>query len=130
MKNYNILIVDDESSQRVILKGYIEQAGYKVFEATAGIEALKIISNQLIDIVLSDYKMPDINGLELLMKTKVLNPEISFVIITAFGTIENAVKAMKEGAYDYLTKPVNLDELDVIIKRITERQNLISENKL
>ncbi|HEY5535753.1 MAG TPA: sigma-54 dependent transcriptional regulator [Ignavibacteria bacterium] len=130
MKNYNILIVDDESSQRIILKGYLEQTGYKVFEAATGAEAIKIISDQLIDIVLSDYKMPDINGLELLMRTKVLNPEISFVIITAFGTIENAVKAMKKGAFDYLTKPVDLDELDIIIKRITERQNLISENKL
>ncbi|HEY5122359.1 MAG TPA: response regulator, partial [Ignavibacteria bacterium] len=130
MKNYNILIVDDESSQRIILKGYLEQTGYKVFEAATGAEAIKIISDQLIDIVLSDYKMPDINGLALLMRTKVLNPEISFVIITAFGTIENAVKAMKKGAFDYLTKPVDLDELDIIIKRITERQNLISENKL
>jgi two-component system NtrC family response regulator len=73
--------------------------------------------------------MPDMTGIELLMKLKERNPETAVVIITAFGTIENAVKAMKEGAGDYLTKPVNLDELDFIIKRIAERQLLISENK-
>jgi two-component system NtrC family response regulator len=74
--------------------------------------------------------MPDMNGVELLNKIMLINPEISVVIITAFGTIENAVSAMKKGAYDYLTKPIDLDELDLIINKITERQNLISENKL
>ncbi len=130
MRNYNILITDDESSQRSILRGYLEQSGYNVFEAASGSEAINIIEGNLIDIVLSDFKMPDLDGLELLKKIKTLNPEISVVIITAFGTIENAVKAMKEGAYDYLTKPIDLDELEIVIKKITERQNLISENKL
>ena len=130
MRNFNILISDDESSQRSILRGYLEQSGYNVSEADSGSEAITIIEENLIDIVLSDYKMPDMNGIELLKKIKILNPEISVVIITAFGTIENAVKAMKEGAYDYLTKPIDLDELEIVIKKITERHNLISENKL
>ena len=130
MRNYNILITDDESSQRSILRGYLEQSGYKVLEAASGSEAINIIEGNLIDIVLSDFKMPDLDGLELLKKIKTLNPEISVVIITAFGTIENAVIAMKEGAYDYLTKPIDLDELEIVIKKISERQNLISENKL
>jgi DNA-binding NtrC family response regulator len=74
--------------------------------------------------------MPDITGLELLKKIRSENPETSVVIITAFGTIETAVEAMKEGAYDYLTKPVDLDELDLILRKIIERNQLISENKL
>lgn len=127
---YNILIVDDEQSQRIILSGFLKQKGYNLFEASSGNEALKIIDNNLIDIVLSDYKMPEMNGIELLKKIKERNPEIAVVIITAFGTIEDAVKAMKEGAFDYLTKPVELDELEFIISRISERQQLISENKI
>jgi DNA-binding NtrC family response regulator len=127
---YNILIVDDEQSQRFILSGYLKQKGYNIYEAPSGMEALKIIDNNLIDIVLSDYKMPEMNGIDLLIKIKEKNPEIAVVIITAFGTIEEAVRAMREGAFDYLTKPVDLDELDFIIKRISERQQLISENKI
>jgi DNA-binding NtrC family response regulator len=126
----NILVVDDEQSQRLILSGYLKQKGYNIYEASSGVEAIKITNSNLIDIVLSDFKMPDMNGIELLMKLKEKNPEIAVVIITAFGTIENAVKAMKEGAFDYLTKPVNLDDLEFIIKRISERQQLISENRL
>lgn len=124
-----ILIVDDEQAQRLILSGYLKQKGYNLLEASSGSNALKIADNHIVDIVLSDFKMPDMTGIELLMKLKERNPETAVVIITAFGTIENAVKAMKEGAGDYLTKPVNLDELDFIIKRIAERQLLISENK-
>lgn len=127
---YNILIVDDEQSQRIILSGYLKQKGYNIYEASSGIDALKVIDNNLVDIVLSDYKMPEMNGIELLEKIKSKNPEIAVVIITAFGTIEDAVKAMKEGAFDYLTKPVDLDELEFIIKRVLERQQLISENKI
>lgn len=127
---HNILIVDDEQSQRLILSGYLRQKGNNIFEASSGSEALKITDNNLIDIVLSDFKMPEMNGIELLKKIKEKNPEIAVVIITAFGTIEDAVKAMKEGAFDYLTKPVDLDELEFIIKRISERQQLISENRI
>jgi DNA-binding NtrC family response regulator len=126
---HNILIADDEQSQRLILSGYLKQKDYNIFEAASGAEALKITDSNLIDIVLSDFRMPDLNGIELLIKLKEKNPEIAVVLITAFGTIENAVKAMKEGAFDYLTKPVDLDELDLIIKRILERMHLLSENK-
>lgn len=126
----NILIVDDEQPQRVVLSGHLKRKGYNIFEASSGNDAIKIANNNLIDIVFSDYKMPEMNGIELLKKIKENNPEIAVVIITAFGTIEDAVKAMKEGAFDYLTKPVDLDELEFIIKRISERQQLISENKI
>ncbi len=130
MEKLNILVVDDEVSQRTILVGYLNRSGYNAIEASSGTEAIRVASGNVIDIIISDYKMPDINGLELMRQIKKLNPEIYFVIITAFGTIENAVNAMKEGAFDYLTKPIDLDELEIIIKKINERQNLISENKL
>jgi two-component system NtrC family response regulator len=74
--------------------------------------------------------MPDLNGIEVLEQVKKLNPEISFVIVTAFGTVENAVKAMRLGAFDYISKPVDLDELDLMIERVIEHKNLKSENQL
>ena len=130
MKNYNILIIDDEKSQRDILQGYLDKKGYKVFTAESGSQGIKIINENLVDIVFSDYKMPEMTGLEILAKVSQINPEISFVIITAYGTVENAVNAMHLGAYDYLSKPVNLDELDLLIARIIEHKNLKSENEL
>lgn len=125
-----ILVVDDESSQRIILSGFLREKGFNTFEAGSGTEAVEIIRNHFVDIVITDYKMPEMTGIELLKEARQINPEIAFVIVTAFGTIENAVEAMKLGAYNYLTKPINLDELEIIVKRIGERQNLISENQL
>lgn len=130
MKNYNILIIDDEKSQRDILYGYLTKKGYKVFTAESGSQGIKIINENLVDIVFSDFKMPEMTGLEILAKVSQINPEISFVIITAYGTVENAVNAMHLGAYDYISKPVNLDELELLIARIIENKNLKSENEL
>jgi two-component system NtrC family response regulator len=130
MNDYSILIVDDEDGQRSILKGYLEKKGYKIFSASSGTEGIKAVQINLIDIVLSDYKMPDKTGLEVLEEVKKMNPEISFVILTAYGTIENAVKAMRLGAFDYISKPVDLDELDLTIERIIENKNLKSEIQL
>ena len=127
MKDYSILIVDDEDAQRSILKGYLEKKGYKIYSASSGTEGIKAVQNNLIDIVLSDFKMPDKTGLEVLEEVKKINPEISFVILTAYGTIEDAVKAMRLGAFDYISKPVDLDELDLMIERIIEHNNLKSE---
>ncbi len=129
MKDYSILIVDDESTQRDILSGYLKKKEFKIFSASSGNEAITIVKNNLIDIVLSDYKMPDKTGLEVLEELKQLNPEISFVMITAYGTVENAVKAMRLGAFDYISKPVDLDELDLLLERIIENKNLKSENR-
>lgn len=130
MKDYSILIIDDEDAQRNVLKGYLEKKGYKIYSASSGNEGINIAHNNLIDIVLSDYKMPDKTGLEVLEVVKKLNPEISFVILTAYGTIENAVKAMRLGAFNYILKPVDLDELDLTMERIIENRNLRSEIRL
>ncbi|MBT8387865.1 MAG: sigma-54 dependent transcriptional regulator [Ignavibacteria bacterium] len=130
MKDYNLLIIDDEQSQRELLEGYLKKKGFNVYTADSGSEGIKIVNENSIDIIFSDYKMPEMTGLELLEKVLNINPEISFVIITAYGTVENAVKAMQIGAYDYISKPVDLDELDLLIERIIERKNLKSENQL
>ena len=130
MKDYNILIIDDESAQRDVLSGYLKKKGYKIYSASSGKEGIEITKNNPVDIILSDYKMPDLNGIEVLEQVKKINPEISFVVVTAYGTVENAVKAMRLGAFDYISKPVDLDELDLMIERIIEHKNLKSENQL
>ena len=130
MKDYNILVIDDEAAQRDVLTGYLKKKGYKIFSASSGKEGIEIAKNNSVDIILSDFKMPDLNGIEVLEQVKKINPEISFVIVTAYGTVENAVKAMRLGAFDYISKPVDLDELDLMIERIIEHKNLKSENQL
>lgn len=130
MKDYSILIIDDEETQRNILSGYLQKKGFKVYSASSGDEGIDLLKNNLVDIILSDYKMPEKTGLEVLETVKRLNPEISFVMLTAYGTVENAVKAMRLGAYDYISKPVDLDELDLVIERIIETKNLKSEIKI
>jgi len=130
MKDYNILVIDDEAAQRDVLTGYLKKKGYKIFSASSGKEGIETARTNSVDIILSDFKMPDLNGIEVLENVKKINPEISFVIVTAYGTVENAVKAMRLGAFDYISKPVDLDELDLMIERIIEHKNLKSENQL
>ena len=108
----------------------MKKKGYKIFSAPSGKEGINVAKKNPVDIILSDFKMPDLSGLEVLKQVKKINPEISFVIVTAFGTVENAVKAMRLGAFDYISKPVDLDELDLMIDKIIEHKNLVSENQL
>lgn len=129
MNPFSILIIDDEEAQLLSLKSFLTKRGYDVYTTTSGQEGLKIINNNVIDLVLSDFRMPEWNGLVVLRKVKELNPEIDVVIMTAFGNIDDAVEIMKAGAYDYLNKPVDLDELENMINRIREKHFLINENK-
>jgi len=128
MKNYNILLIDDEINQLDILSGFLRKKGYRVLTSSSGEEGIKIFKNNLIDIVLSDFKMPDKNGLEVLEEIKKINPEAGFIMITAHGTVENAVKAMRMGAEDYISKPIDLDELELLLEKLIENRNLKSEN--
>jgi two-component system NtrC family response regulator len=129
MEPSRILIVDDDAPQRKVLAGYLKKQKHTVFEAGSAADALSRFRTDDIDIVLTDLKMPGESGHELLLKTRSLSPETAVVLMTAFGTIEGAVDAMRAGAYDYLTKPIELDELDLLIGRISERRRLISENR-
>lgn len=130
MAGYSILIVDDEKVQRDSLQGFLKKLGYQVFGAESGTLALEILQNNSIDLILSDYKMPGMTGFELLQEVQKINPTVMMVLITAFGTIEDAVAAMKKGAFDYLTKPIDLDELDLIVKRALNYRNLLAENEI
>ncbi len=130
MKNINILVIDDEKNQLELLAGYLKKKGAKVYSASSGNEGIETVKNTLIDIIISDFKMPDKTGLEVLVEVKKINPEIDFIIVTAFGTVEDAVKVMRNGAYDYISKPVDLEELDLILERLLEHKSLKSENEL
>ncbi len=127
MEGFRILIVDDEPSQREILQGFLAAEGWEVDTAENGTEALNLFRKHPFDLCLVDYRMPDMTGLELLEKLKSQPPEAAVVIITAYGSITSAVEAMKLGAYDYLTKPIDLDELSHLIAKIQERQHLLTE---
>jgi len=123
-----ILIVDDEKIQRESLEGFLKKKGYQTFSASGAEQAMELALRHVIDLVFTDFKMGAKNGLELLLELKQLNPEITVILMTAFGKIEDAVKAMKAGAFDYLTKPIDLDEVEMLIRRATELKNLTREN--
>ncbi len=129
MNKLSILLIDDEESILTSLKSFLLRRGYNIYTANNGAKGLEIIKENTIDLVLTDYRMPEKNGLEVLEETKKINPNIDVVVITAFGNIDEAVGIMKKGAYDYLTKPIDLDELESLIKRINEKRLLKSENE-
>ena len=127
--NISILIIDDEKPQRETLGGYFKKRGNTVYLAESGSSGLEIVRDNQIDIVLTDYKMPDLSGIETLLEIKKINPDVEVIIMTAYGSVEIAVEAMKYGAINYLLKPVNLDELDITIERTLMHHQIVSENK-
>jgi two-component system NtrC family response regulator len=126
---FQILIVDDEKVQREILAGFLSKQGYKSAAVEDGAKALERYSAGSFDLVLTDFRMPGMDGFTLLMELKRRNPEAVVVIMTAYGTVNTAVAAMKEGAYDYLTKPIDLDELLLRIQRVEREAALKRENR-
>lgn len=130
MKNFHILIIDDEQSQVVSLKSFLERRNYVISSANSGSDGIKIVKEESVDLVITDYRMPEMTGLEVVQELNNINPELPVVVITAFSDVKDAIKVMKEGAFDYLSKPIDLDELEIIVKRAQARGDLISENKL
>jgi len=130
MDNDTILIIEDDEPQLKSLAGFLENQSFDVIATASSVEGIRIASEQVIDLVLTDFKMPEKNGMDVLREIKKINPEIAVIIMTAFGDIGTAVQVMKEGAFDYLTKPIlELDELEMTIRKALERKRLISENK-
>lgn len=130
MKKLHILIVEDGQSQREMLRDFLLKAGHTVVEAENGDNGIKRLQMGHFDLILLDYKMPGMDGMEVLKEVKKINPEIDVVIITAYGTIETAVEAMKADAIDYIAKPIELDELLILVDRVSERRTLIRENEI
>ena len=130
MENNKIWIVDDERIVRVTLADDLRDAGFTVREFASATAVFPEITSNPPDIVITDLNMPEMDGMELLSKIKNTNPEISVILLTAYGTLQNAVEAMKIGAYDYLTKPYNKEELLITIEKVLELDSIKRENTL
>ena len=129
LSQYAILIVDDEPLIRESLYEILRIEGLDAHMAASAKEALAVLKKRQIDIVITDMKMPEISGLELLEKVKKTSSETEVILITGFGTIESAVGAMKKGAYDYISKPINDDEIKIVIRNIIRNKEILNENK-
>ena len=130
MEKHKILIVEDDDLMQGMLKDSLNNSGYEVTLASDGLEGLRKFQKSDYDLVLLDIKLPKMNGIKLLQKIKEISPETIVIIMTAFGTVETAVQAMKIGAYDYITKPFLSDELILIMQKGLELQKLKRENIL
>ena len=130
MRDFSILIVDDEEAQRGAIAGFLRKQGYATAEAHNGATAVRHVEGNPVDLLLTDFRMPDMTGLDVLDRVRAINPDIPIIVLTAYGSIETAVDIMKHGAFDYLQKPVELEELLLIIRRAREHRMLVSENKL
>ena len=128
MQNAKILIVDDELIMRESLAGWLERDGYYVEKSASGEEALEILKDSHFDILLVDIKMEGMSGLDVLKQVKESDPDVTVVMITAYGSISTAIEAMKNGAYDYLLKPFEPAEVGVLIEKIIEHQARVREN--
>jgi len=125
-----VLVVDDERPQRDILQMILESEGYETTAAGNGRQALQAARSGPFDVVLTDLKMPDMTGIELLSELLAAQPGLCVTLMTAHGTIDSAVEAMKKGAFDYLTKPLEKDEVLLVLRRAMERSHLVRENRM
>src|SRR6187200_1021276 len=123
-----ILVVDDERVIREILSDFLSVEGYVVRTVEDGVEALKELQRRSYNLVISDLKMPNMNGLELIERITTLQIPVLTVIMTGFGTVETAIEAVKQGAYDYILKPCKVEEVVHIVQRGIEKQRLSAEN--
>jgi len=125
-----LLLVEDKNELRAMLRKALERAGYPVDEAPDGTAAIQKVRARRYQVVITDLKMPGASGLDVLRATKSADPTIPVLLLTAFGSVEEAVTAMKEGAFDFLQKPVDLDHLKLLVERAARQQELLRENLL
>ncbi len=124
-----ILIVDDEKHIRKILTIMLSKKGYQTEAAAGAPEALELVGQRPFDLVITDLRMPGMDGLELLRRLKDQDPDLTVIIITAFSTVETAIEAMKQGAYDYISKPFREDEIFIVLEKALERREILAENR-
>jgi DNA-binding NtrC family response regulator len=124
-----ILIVDDDASQRRLIEFWLQEEGYRTVTAADGVSGLRAFEQHSPCLVVTDVRMPGMTGLDFLSRTKAENVDTPFIVITAFGTVDDAVEAMKLGAAEYVLKPLKADELKVCVRRALERQQLVDENR-
>ncbi|MBU4010155.1 MAG: sigma-54 dependent transcriptional regulator, partial [Proteobacteria bacterium] len=129
-KKNTILVVDDDTAHRIMLRTLIGGWGYEISEANDGIAAIDAVKIKPYDLILMDVRMVKLSGIEALKEIKTLNPAIPVIIMTAYSSVESAVEAIKYGAYDYLTKPLDFDKLKLTIERAMEHIHLKEENRL
>jgi two-component system response regulator PilR (NtrC family) len=125
-----IIVADDEKSMREFLDIMLKKEGYKVTLASNGEEVMKLVDKDIFDLALVDIRMPKQDGISVLKKIKAVSPETIVIVITAYASADTAIKAMKEGAYDYITKPFKIEEIKLIIQNALEKKHLQSENLL
>ena len=125
-----ILIIEDEKSLREVLRILLEEEGYEISTASNGLEGMDYLKNDIFDLVITDIKMPKADGFEVLKKVKELSPSTIVIMMTAFGTTESTIEAMKMGAYDYIHKPFKIDEVRLVIQKAFEKKNLSEEVSL
>lgn len=128
MNEGNILIVDDKPNIREVFSNILKEEGYEVNSCESSEKAIKLIEDIFPDVVITDIKMPGMDGIELMKKIKDININIPVILITAYGSISSAVESIKEGAYDYLTKPVDYDRLKILVKRAINEKKITCEN--
>ena len=129
MSAERILIVDDEDGMRRLLGRVLTREGYDVTTVGSGADALRQVSRERFDLVVTDIKMPEMDGLELLKELKDYEPSLPIIVMTAYGTVENAVQALRLGAYDYIAKPFETDEIKLTVAKTLERERLLAENR-
>jgi two-component system response regulator PilR (NtrC family) len=126
----NILVIEDEKSMREVLRILLEEEGYQLTAAADGLEGVECIRNNIYDLVITDIKMPGADGFEVLRTVKEVAPDTVVIMVTAFGTTESAIEAMKNGAYDYIHKPFKIDEIRLILRKALEKKKLREELSL
>ncbi len=129
MKKSTILLIDDDDSLRRVMEFSLAEVGYKVRTAKSGEEGLELFGKERFDSVITDITMPGMNGMEVLAKVRQRDERVPVIVITAYGTIESAVEAMKQGAFDYITKPFNRDELRIVLEKALRMRKLEQENE-
>jgi DNA-binding NtrC family response regulator len=124
-----ILLVDDYIPSRNVLEEFLEGEDFSIVTAENGLEAIHAVKENRFDLVITDLKMPGANGIEVLRRAREVNPAVQVIIITGYASLETAIEAIKEGAYDYITRPFKLDEMKVVVENACEKIRLIKENQ-